>query len=89
MGYITVTAKATDDGASDSVTVTGEDDAESDNDDTDDGGYDTDVNTDPRNQKHIFELAQGAMYESESVVEEGLGARRSRSGDPMHSIQAI
>ena len=71
------------------MTVTGEDDVESDNDDTDDGGYDTDVNTDPRDQKHIFELAQGAMYESESVVEEGPGARRSRSGDPMHSIQAI
>jgi hypothetical protein len=40
---------ATDDGASDSVTVTGEDDVESENDDTDDVGYDTDVNTDPRN----------------------------------------
>ena len=46
------------------MTVTGEDDVESDNDDTDDGGYDTDVNTDPRNQKHIFELAQGAIVVS-------------------------
>ena len=80
---------ATDDGASDSVTVTGEDDVESENDDTNDVGYDTDVNTDPRNLKPFFEVAQGAMFESESVVEEGHGARRSRSGDPMHSIQAI
>ena len=81
---------ATDDGASDSVTVTGEDDVESENDDTDDVGYDTDVNTDPRNRRStFFESAQGAMFELESVVEEGHGARRSRSGDPMHSIQAI
>ena len=34
------------------MTVTGEDDVESENDDTDDVGYDTDVNTDPRTGSH-------------------------------------